>query len=80
MRQTASKIVGALVMTKDGTTEAKRTERRMDPKDISVMFGAPMTEEEFAEYRKKNKFTLIRGGDIGGAPDGAGNGARESHK
>jgi hypothetical protein len=67
-------------MTKDGTTEAKRTERRMDPKDISVMFGAPMTEEEFAEYRKKNKFTLIRGGDIGGAPDGAGNGARESHK
>lgn len=34
---------------------------KIDPRDISVMFGAPMDEAQFAEYRKNKKFVVLRG-------------------
>lgn len=34
---------------------------KLNPKDVGVMFGPPMTEEQFEAYRKNKKVTVLRG-------------------
>ena len=57
---------------------------KLSPSDIGVRFGAPMTEEEFAEYRKRRGSVHVikqthlgqaaKGADASAAPGASGGG------